>query len=451
MSRPRLLIWSVIAALVFLGAVWAFWPRAIFVDVAQASIGEMEVAITEEGEARVHDLFVVSAPASGYLNRIEIDPGDCVAAGETRLADIYSPAAGSFDQRTLLQLRAAAQAARSSLRAADAEVHRQEAELEHVMADLDRMRRLASSGTISEQALERAELNSETHLTAVSAARSARDAARFDVTRAEATLIPSSAPSTDDALGVTAPVSGQVLRVLRDSEGPIAAGEPLLEIGQSSDIEIVIDVLSEDAVTISRQDRVRVRGWGGPDRWAFVDRIDPYAFTKISALGIEEQRTNVVAQLEHPASGLGHGYRVRADIIVWQADNVLRIPMSALFKTSGGWSVFVVRRGRAREQSVELGHMNGRMAEVLSGLSNGDVIIEYPSSQLKDGSKVKARPREADSSDTQIIDLGTIDDAVSFRDPCGEDLPMVERRQTLDPSRLAQMTTDQTETDEGRP
>ncbi|MCR9194168.1 MAG: HlyD family efflux transporter periplasmic adaptor subunit, partial [Hyphomonas sp.] len=380
MSRSRLVIWTIIGFVAFLAGVWAFWPRAVLVDTAEVVQGPMEVAITEEGEARVRDLFIVSAPATGYLNRIEIDPGECVSAGESRLADIHSSTATIQDVRTQAQLRAAVDSARAALRMADADVRLRQTELDQVLADRERMRRLARTGTVSTQALERAEANATTHRAALAAATSARDVARFEITRAEAALMPASASSGDGVVSLTSPVTGMVLRVMRDSEGPIAAGTPIMEIGASTDLEVVVDVLSEDAVRILSGTKVRVRGWGGDPQWAYVERVEPYAFTKVSALGIEEQRTNVIVRFDSIMPGLGHGYRVRADILVWEARDVIRVPMSALFKTTSGWTVYRIERGRAQLQSVSLGRMNGRQAEVLNGLSAGDVVVQHPSS-----------------------------------------------------------------------
>lgn len=438
MTRSRFVIWAAIGLIVLLGGVWAFWPRAILVDIAEATHGPMEVAITEEGEARVRDLFIVSAPASGYLNRIDIDPGECVIAGESRLADIHSPAAAAQDVRTQAQLQAAAESARATLRMADADVRMKQAELEQVRADLDRMRRLAMTGTVSMQTLERAEVSESSHSAALAAATSARDVARFEIARAEAALIPAGPPSSDAIVGITSPVTGLVLRVLRDSEGPIIAGAPILEIGQSTDIEVVVDVLSEDAVRIRDGVKVRVRGWGGAPQWARVKRVEPYAFTKISALGIEEQRTNVIIDFDAMTPRLGHGYRVRADIIIWQKDDALRLPMASLFKTSQGWSVYRIERGRARLQSVKIGQMNGAQAEVLDGVSDGDLVVQHPSSALFDGAKVKARETQFEQADGSNATPFEADFEAVAIDPCGFENRESIRQHTLDPTELVE-------------
>lgn len=422
MSKSRLIVWSVIAALVLLGAVWAMWPRPMLVDMVEVSEGAMEVAISEEGEARVHDLYVVSAPAMGYLQRIDIEPGDCAYAGETRLAIIHSSAAPALDQRTVAQLRAAAASARAGLRMAEADLRRQQSELDRSRHDLERVRTLASTGTASSQALERSETEVATLEAAVTAAQAAREFARHEVTRADAALIPTSQPEPEASMGIVSPVSGIVLRVLRDSEGPVAAGEAILEIGRSEDIEVIVDLLSEDAVAVSVGDKVRVRGWGGPAVWGEVRLIEPYAFTKISALGIEEQRANVVIDLNQSADGLGHGYRVRTDIIVWQEDTTLRVPMTALFKSEGEWRVYKLDGGKARLIPVEVGHMNGRMAQVLGGLMAGDKVVEYPSAQLRDGMSIRQRQM----NETSVAQ--TSETEVTIAEPLRNDLARCARR-----------------------
>ncbi|MHA7899842.1 MAG: efflux RND transporter periplasmic adaptor subunit [Henriciella sp.] len=451
MSRSRLVIWTIIGFVAFLAGVWAFWPRAVLVDTAEVVRGPMEVSITEEGEARVRDLFVVSAPATGYLNRIEIDPGECVTAGTSRLADIHSPTATIQDVRTQAQLRAAADSARAALRMADADVRLRQTELDQVLADRERMRRLARTGTVSAQALERAEANATSHMAALAAATSARDVARFEVTRAEAALIPANAAFGDGVVSLTSPVTGMVLRVMRDSEGPIAAGTPIMEIGASTNLEVVVDVLSEDAVRIQTGTKVRVRGWGGDPQWAYVERVEPYAFTKISALGIEEQRTNVIVRFDSAMPGLGHGYRVRADILIWEASDVIRVPMSALFKTTSGWTVYRIERGRAKLRPVSLGRMNGRQAEVLNGLSAGDMVVQHPSSALEDGVKVQAREasKEANSSERPVS--GETTSPVTPYDPCDTLNDAFALENTLNPSRLVERDDSQLNQPERRP
>lgn len=421
MSKPRIIVWAVIAFFVMIGAFWAFWPRPILVDLTDVSEGPMEVAISEEGEARVHDLYVVFAPATGYLRRVDMEPGDCAYAGETRLAVIHSSASPALDARTVAQLRAAASSARAGLRVADAEVRRVQTDLDRAKSDLERVTALAATGTASSQALERAQADFTSLQAAFGAAQAARELARHEVTRADAALIPASQPETENALGIAAPVTGLILRVLRDSEGPVLAGEPILEIGRSDDIEIMVDLLSEDAVSVSTGDRVRVRGWGGPDLWGHVRLIEPYAFTKVSALGIEEQRANVAIDLDDPATGLGHGYRVRTDILIWQNDSVLQVPMTALFKSSGQWSVYKVEAGRARLVAVEIGRMNTRSGEVIAGLNAGDRVVEHPSSHIEDGIRVKQRTmRDAVFVQDQTLAQDRVKPSSKIGDPCSE-------------------------------
>lgn len=391
MSRTRIIVWSVLGFLAFLTLLWAFSPRPVPVDLVEIGYGPMEVSISDDGEARVKDLYLVSAPASGYLQRIELEPGDCVRAGETRLGIITAAAAPSLDTRTTAQLRATAQSARAALRAADADVRREKAQYDQVSSDFRRVETLAKSGTVSAQALERAQSAVQTHLAMINAAEAARELARSEVARADAALIPATPPDQTASLGFSAPVSGLILQIFRDSEGPIQAGTPLLAIGEMDAMEVIVDILSEDAVQISIGDRARIRDWGGEDLAASVRRVDPVATTKVSALGIEEQRTNVVLDISAPQGQLGHGYRVQVDIITWTAESALQVPLSALFKRGDSWAVFLIEKGRAQLTSVDVGQLNGQTAEILSGLSSGDLLVMHPSAKIRDSVRIKPR------------------------------------------------------------
>jgi HlyD family secretion protein len=211
------------------------------------------------------------------------------------------------------------------------------------------------------------------------------------VNRAEAALMPAGASAGGDGLPVIAPITGVVLRIIRDSEGPVSVGTPLVEIGDPDDIEIMVDLLSEDAVNVAPGDIVRIRGWGGGTLSGRVRLIEPYAFTKISALGIEEQRVNVLIDMDGSGRRLGHGFRVRTDIVVWSAPDIVRVPMTALFKSGSDWTVYRLQHGRARLTTVQLDHMNGHAAEIVLGLSPGDLVIEHPSRNIADGVRVKRR------------------------------------------------------------
>ncbi|WP_299950657.1 HlyD family efflux transporter periplasmic adaptor subunit [Hyphomonas sp. BRH_c22] len=391
MSQSRMIFWGTLAALLAMMAIWALWPRLVPVDLIEVSSGPMEVTVSEEGEARVRDLFVVSAPAGGQLSRIEMKAGDCVQADTTVIASIYPMATPTIDARSAAQLQAAAGSARAAVSAAEADLNRRRADETRAEGDMDRARTLSVTGTVSQQALERAETEYQTLSAATLQARAALDLARHELQRAEAALMPAGASTGGGSVSVVAPVTGVILRVIRDSEGPVSMGTPLLEIGDPDDIEIIVDLLSEDAVSISPSDVVRIRGWGGATLTGRVRIVEPYAFTKVSALGIEEQRVNVLIDLDGSGRRLGHGFRVRTDIVVWSAPDVARVPMTALFKSGSDWTVYRLERGRARLAKVQVDHMNGHSAEILTGLDQGDLVIEHPSRNIADGIRVKQR------------------------------------------------------------
>ena len=412
MSRSRMVFWGALAALLLMLALWAFWPRAVPVDLVEVSSGPMDVTISDEGEARIRDLFVVSAPAGGQLSRIDMKAGDCVRAGLSVIASIYPVAAPMIDARSAAQLRAAAGSARAAVTAAEADLRRWRADQKRAEDDLNRTRTLAETGTASRQALERAETEYRTLSAATQQARAALDLARHEVNRAEAALMPAGASAGGDGLPVIAPITGVILRIIRDSEGPVSVGTPLVEIGDPDDIEIMVDLLSEDAVNVAPGDIVRIRGWGGATLSGRVRLIEPYAFTKISALGIEEQRVNVLIDMDGSGRRLGHGFRVRTDIVVWSAPDIVRVPMTALFKSGSDWTVYRLQHGRARLTMVHVDHMNGRAAEIVSGLSPGDLVIEHPSRNIADGVRVKRRSLRS----------GDVVEASGNRDDDGSDL-----------------------------
>ena len=391
--RNRLLFWAAIALIVLALAVWAFSPRAIDVDIVAARLGSMTVSVSEEGETRIHDVFEISAPVAGRLERIDLDAGDCVYQGETVVAVIRPVASPVLDSRSQKQLSAVADAAAAAVTASKAELDRVRAELDRATTDANRYRLLAPGGAISRQVLERSEAEERTLQAAARAAEAALAMRRQELAAARAALRPSSDSEEGELIDVIAPIDGVLLRRLRQSEGPVAQGATLVEVGDPEEIEIVADLLSEDAVRISPGDPVVISDWGGPVLHGKVRRIEPFAFTKVSALGIEEQRVNVVIDLVpgQPADRMGHGYRVDAAVEIWSQEDVLTAPMTALFKQDRAWSVYRIEKGRARLRQVEVGHMNGQEAQILAGLEEDDILVEHPSSRIEDGVLVRAR------------------------------------------------------------
>lgn len=422
--RNRLIFWGVVIAILLMMAIWAFSPRAVDVDVVEAELGSMTVSVNEEGETRIHDVFEIAAPVAGTLERISLEVGDCVYEGDTLVAVIEPAAAPILDARSEEQLRASSMAAESAVKAAAADLDRVRAELNRAVSDADRARSLAPGGAISQKSLELAEAEEETLKAAERAAEAALAMRRQELAAARAALRPSGEAGTGELVDVLAPIDGVLLRRLRQSEGPIIQGTPLVEVGDPQEIEIVADLLSEDAVRISRGDPVIITDWGGPELKGRVRRVEPFAFTKVSALGIEEQRVNVIIDLlaGQSAGRLGHGYRVEVDVEIWSGESVLVVPMTALFRQDRRWSVYRIENGRARLRSVRVGQMNGQNAQILEGLEPGDRLVEHPSSRIEDGVKVQPReiaielvPDGAESHD----DI-TGDEAVTpiERDPC---------------------------------
>lgn len=375
------------------GLFWLLRPARIAVDVAEVRRGALRQTVDEEGETRVRQRYTIAAPTTGRLLRIGIDEGQDVAAGAT-VAQI-EPA--PLDPRDLASARARLEAAEATKRAADAGVRRTEAALEQAKRDAARAERLFQAGTLSTDGREKAKLAEIDAAQAFEAARFAADAALHEVEAARAVLLATGtprAPGTACAderpcVDVRAPVAGRVLRIFEESERIVAAGMPLVEIGDPASIEIVVDILSTDAVRVSPGARVSIEEWGGEgDLEARVHLVEPSAFTKVSALGVEEQRVNVIAHLASPEPRLGDRYRVEARIVLWEGEDVIQVPASALFRHGTAWAVFVVDGGRARLREIEVGHLATFDAEIVRGLTVGESVILHPSDRVSDGTRV---------------------------------------------------------------
>jgi HlyD family secretion protein len=369
----------------------ALWPEATAVDVATAVRGPMQVTVDEEGETRVRDRFVVSAPVSGRLLRVELEPGDAVCANDTELkiAPVDAPL---LDPRSRAELQTVASAASEAVAVTRAERDRAAATLARAAAAERRLSLLIEAGAVSREDFENAQ-------TARAAAASALAAAEHAVSRAEdewqAARVRLSRPASSGAvIGVSAPVSGVVLKRLRESEAVVAAGEPLMEIGDPNQIEIVADLLSADAVRVHAGDPVSIERWGGSEPLrGTIRRVEPSGFLKVSALGVEEQRVNVIVAFDDPreAARLGDGYRVDVRVAIWRSDNALSVPVGALFRQGRDWAVFAIDGGRARLRTVELGERNNDVAQVLNGLQEGERVVLHPPDTIADDSRIRAR------------------------------------------------------------
>ena len=397
----RIKKWAIPAAAFLLlaaGLVYAFWPRPIPVSIAQAERGPLMVTVDEEGQTRVKDVYTISAPIPGRVARFEGDVGDTVIAGKTVVAAIRPSEPAFHDVRTHTELEAAVKAAEAARDLAKAEVAQAEATRDFAEAEYKRVQPLAERGTYSKSAFDKAHMEAQTAAAALDTAKASLRVREFELQTARAALLdPGSQRSTEDehcCFTVYAPVSGTILRVFQESEAVVTAGAPLVEIGNPADLEIVVDFLSTDAVKVSPGDEVLIEGWGGEKLHGRVRRIEPFAFTKVSALGIEEQRVNVIVDFTDPPEAwkrLGHGYRIIARIVLWRSADVLQVPLSALFRENGEWALFKVVDGRARQTPVSVGHMNNFSAEILSGIEPGDEIILHPSDRVRDGTRVVKR------------------------------------------------------------
>jgi HlyD family secretion protein len=376
----------------------AYRPRPVPVDVEKVTRGAFEVTVTEPGKTRVKDRYVISAPVGGYLDRIVLRPGDAVEEGQV-MAQLGSLDPPLLDARSRAQADAQVRAAIAAKDQAEAVLKHAQTALEFARAEAARQEKLAEVGSITAQALETArfELRGRTQeaLSAQSAVRIAEQ--QLEMARAARGRMEQQRPAEHEHLEIRAPVRGWVLRVMQESAGAVTPGMPLMEIGDPQVLEVVVDVLSQDAVRIRPGARVRIEHWGGEKALeGRVRRVEPAAFTRTSALGVEEQRVNVVITLEEPVEqrkALGDGYRVEARITLWEGADVVQVPESALFRQGEGWAVFLAQDGKARLRTVKLGQRNGLRAQVLDGLMPGDTVIVHPGDSVRDGVAYTERPR----------------------------------------------------------
>lgn len=369
----------------------ALWPQTLEIDVATVSRGALVVTVDEEGRTRVRDRFVVSAPVSGRVLRIELEPGDTVKRGDV-VARIRPETPPLLDVRARAEAEAAVESAEAALGRARAEEQRARAAEAQAEREVERSRRLVAGGALPAQEGDTREDEVRFAKEAVKAALFSVQVAFSELERAQARLMLPSSPASMGTVMVSAPADGVVLRRLRESESVVPAGEPLLELGDPRQLEIVVDLLTADAVRVEAGARAMIEQWGQDAVLdARVRRIEPAGFTKLSALGVEEQRVNVMLQPSDPAAcaALGDAYRVDVRIVIWEAQDVLKVPTSALFRAGEQWAVYVVRDGRARRALIEIGHQTSREAEVTMGLSEGTQVIVHPGDMVREGVRVR--------------------------------------------------------------
>ena len=399
MPLRRIFWYALAAAVVAAALVYAFLPQPVSVDVAVIQRGELVVTIDGDGQTRVREVYAVSAPVPGRVLRIERHVGDDVIANRTLLATMEPGDPTFLDRRARAQAEAVAKAAKAAFALAEAERARAVAELEFARAELDRAEQLARRGNMSQRDLDRARLEVRSKQAARDTAEATVEMRQFELETARAALIqPGEGSGNGDdqacCIEVYSPVDGKILRIIQESENVVPAGTWLVELGDPTDLEVVIDLLSGDAVRVRAGAEVTLEDWGGVSLSGRVRHVEPYAFTKVSALGIEEQRVNVLVDFTDPPDrwrGLGHGYRVNARILYWRGTDVLRLPLGALFRDGDRWAVFAAVDGVARLRHVNIDHSNGREAEVTEGLEEGDAVILHPSDLVADGVRIVPR------------------------------------------------------------
>ena len=396
--RPtRIIVWLVVAGLAT-AFYFAMQPKPQPADFVTVVRGALRVTLDEEGQTRVRDRFMVSAPLAGKVLRIDHEPGDEVQRGSTVVARFLPSNPNFLDSRARAEAEARVKTSQVSIDRARVELNRAQAEREHAVAELARDENLHREGLLSDEGLESARLRAETSREAVRAAQSSIAVAESELERARTSLIRASAalPAEGNVVVLRSPITGVVLQRLRESEAVVPSGEPLLEIADPEKLEIVSDMLSTDAVRIKPGDPVLIEQWGGERTLrGTVRRVEPFGFTKISALGVEEQRVNVIVDFDDVRDAwqaLGDGYRVEIRVVIWEDENVLKVPTSTLFRDGESWAVYTVDElAKTTLRTVEIGQRNAREAQILEGLQEGDQVIAYPGDQIHEGVEVVGR------------------------------------------------------------
>jgi len=385
-----------IAVLVIGSLVWGFWPRPVLVEAVNVKRAPLTVTIEEEGRTRVIDRYVISAPIDGVACRVQLDVGDHVKQGEVLLG--ISPLESQvLDPRTRAQARAQVAAAESALQAAREQARAAAAGEQLAAKEVKRLRPLVEKGMVSRNVFDRALTEAQTTAAAKRSADFAVEVAKYELQAARTVLEYTFDPERQPAerVPVRSPITGRILKIAHECEGPVRTGEPLLEVGDPSALEVEVDVLSADAVKIKPGMKVLFERWGGEQLLeGRVRNVEPVGFTKISALGVEEQRVLVISDFTSPVEEwqrLGDGYRVEAKFVIWQDDDVLQVPASSLFRYNNDWALFVVEDGRALRREVKVGQRTGLTAQILAGVEQGEKVINHPSDDVENGVRVDLR------------------------------------------------------------
>jgi HlyD family secretion protein len=391
---------TAISVLIVVLIIWGYWPQPVFVELIEAKRAPLTITIEEEGRTRVVDRYVISAPVDGVACRQQLKVGDDVTQGQVLLG-ITPLESQVLDPRTRAQTRAQVAAAESALHAAEQQAEAAEASAKLAVIDLKRIKPLVEKGVVSTDDYDRAVTQVETTEAVQRSADFQVEVARYELQAAKTVLEYTAEDrlaakgSPEERIPVVSPIDGKILKVTRECEGPVRTGENLLEIGDPSLMEVEVDVLSADAVKIEEGMKVLFERWGGEQPLeGIVRKIEPVGFTKVSALGVEEQRVLIISDFTSPKEQwqrVGDGYRVEAKFLLWHKDDVLHVPASSLFRYKDGWAVFVVKNNHAERRVVEVGQRNGLVAQILEGVSEGEEVVNHPSDDVEDGVRVTGR------------------------------------------------------------
>jgi HlyD family secretion protein len=371
---------------------WGLRPKPVIIETGRVIRGPLTVRVSEEGKTRVKNRYVVAAPVAGKMRRVSLKPGDEVTAGATLLTIIEPSPSPLLDPRARVQAEAAVSLREAARQQAAETLEAKRAAAVIALAERDRIRAVVRVGTISDSDRDRVEGDASIKSTEVRAAEFSLQVSDYEIAQSRAALVRPDAVGANNLIELKAPITGRVLKVMQESEIVVAAGTPILELGDPADLEIEAEILSRDAVAIRTGDSVEVEQWGGDlPLKARVHRVEPAAFTKISALGVEEQRVMVLSDLvdlPEQAKPLGDRFRVEARVAIWHGEDVLSVPAGAIFREGNEWKTYRFRDGTAALTQIEAGHSDGRQTEILSGLQAGDEVLLHPPDTVKDGSRV---------------------------------------------------------------
>jgi HlyD family secretion protein len=397
MKLRRWIIVIIITVGIISAIVYGFMPKPVSVDLVKVSRGSFKVTVEEEGKTSVKDRFILSAPVAGFKRRIKLDVGDRVQKGQT-LVELEPLKSNLLDPRSRAAAEAAVSSAEASLKVEEERERAATADKEYAEKNFERVKKLHEGGYVAKDALEQAEAGAKRMEANLLSAKAAVKVARFELDRALTALRYSAAEDNriqGKIVRVQSPVSGSVLKIYRESEGVVQSGEPLIDIGDPEKLEVKVEVLSADAVKMRPGTPVLFERWGGNSILSGKVRVvEPAGFTKISSLGVEEQRVFVIVDItssDKNEKALGDGYRLEASFIIWEGKDVLQVPASALFRKQDGWAVFVVKNNRALHREVKVGQRTGLVAEILSGLSEGEEVISHPDNSIEEDTRIRPR------------------------------------------------------------